>query len=84
MYKYREQDSHRSNVMSSVYAVLQDLVKELAQNTDYVHYAAHELNLSLNNAENICPEVSKCFHNLEKVYTIFSNTMKLEGILIKD
>nr|CAI5850426.1 unnamed protein product [Callosobruchus analis] len=36
--------------MSGVYGGLQTLIKEHAPNADYVHCAAHAINLVLNNA----------------------------------
>nr|CAI5852032.1 unnamed protein product [Callosobruchus analis] len=54
--------------MSGVYGGLQTLIKEHAQNADYVHCA---LNLVLNDAARHVREVSSFFDNLEKIYTFF-------------
>nr|CAI5841997.1 unnamed protein product [Callosobruchus analis] len=48
--KCRGQGYDVANVMSGVYGGLQTLIKEHAPNADYVHCAAHALNLVLNDA----------------------------------
>nr|CAI5856841.1 unnamed protein product [Callosobruchus analis] len=48
--KCRGQGYDRANVMLGVYGGLQTLIKEHAPNADYVHCAAHALNLVLNDA----------------------------------
>ncbi|CAH0730276.1 unnamed protein product, partial [Brenthis ino] len=48
--KCRGQGYDGANVMSGVYGGLQTLIKEHAPNADYVHCAAHALNLVLNDA----------------------------------
>nr|CAI5841748.1 unnamed protein product [Callosobruchus analis] len=57
--------------MSGVYEGLQSLIKEHAPNADYVHSAAHALNLVLNDAARHVREVSTFLDNLEKIYTFF-------------
>nr|CAI5870214.1 unnamed protein product [Callosobruchus analis] len=70
--------------MSSVYGGLQTLIKELAPNADYVHCAAHALNLVLNDATRDVREVSTFFNNLEKIYTFFGNSIKRWAMLSND
>nr|CAI5830971.1 unnamed protein product [Callosobruchus analis] len=53
--------------------VILNLTKEYA---DYVHCAAHALNLVLNDAARHVREVSTFFDNLEKIYTFFGNSIK--------
>nr|CAI5847078.1 unnamed protein product [Callosobruchus analis] len=62
--------------MSGVYGGLQTLIKEHAPSADYVHCAAHALNLVLNDAARHVREVSTFFDNLEKIYTFFGNSIK--------
>nr|CAI5868218.1 unnamed protein product [Callosobruchus analis] len=52
--------------MSGVFGGLQTLIKEHAPNADYVHCAAHALNLALNDAVRHVRKVSTFFDNLEK------------------
>nr|CAI5850770.1 unnamed protein product [Callosobruchus analis] len=58
--------------MSGVYGGLQTLIKEHAPNVEYVHGAAHALNLVLNDAARHVREVSTFFDNLEKIYTFLA------------
>nr|CAI5846056.1 unnamed protein product [Callosobruchus analis] len=68
--KCRGQEYNGANVMSGVYGGLQTLIKEHAPNADYVHCAAHPLNLVLNDAARHVREVSTFFDNLKK-YILF-------------
>nr|CAI5840798.1 unnamed protein product [Callosobruchus analis] len=70
--------------MSGVYGGLQTLIKEHAPNADYVHCAAHALNLVLNDAARHVREVSTFFDNLEKIYTFFGNSIKRWAMLSDD
>nr|CAI5834663.1 unnamed protein product [Callosobruchus analis] len=71
--------------MSGVYGGLQTLIKEYAPNTDYVHCAAHALNLVLNDAARHVPEVSTFFDNLEKIHIyFFGNSIKRWAMLSDD
>nr|CAI5849508.1 unnamed protein product [Callosobruchus analis] len=70
--------------MSGVYGGLQTLIKEHAPNADYVHCAAHALNLVLNDAARHVREVSTFFENLEKIYTFFGNSIKRWAVLSDD
>jgi len=82
--KCRGQGYDGANVMSGVYGGLQALIKEHAPNADYVHCAAHALNLILNDAAKRVPEVSIFFDNLEKIYTFFGNSIKRWSMLSND
>nr|CAI5831118.1 unnamed protein product [Callosobruchus analis] len=57
------------------------IIKEHAPNADYVHCAAHALNLVLNDAAKHVREVSTFFDNLEKIYTFFGNSIKRWAML---
>nr|CAI5839373.1 unnamed protein product [Callosobruchus analis] len=70
--------------MSGVYGGLQTLIEEHAPNADYVHCAAHALNLVLNDAARHVREVSTFFDNLEKIYTFFGNSIKRWAMLSDD
>nr|CAI5846637.1 unnamed protein product [Callosobruchus analis] len=70
--------------MSGVYGGLQTLIREHAPNADYVHCAAHALNLVLNDAARHVREVSTFFDNLEKIYTFFGNSIKHWAMLSDD
>nr|CAI5869033.1 unnamed protein product [Callosobruchus analis] len=82
--KCRGQGYDGANVMSGVYGGLQTLIKEHAPNADYVHCAAHALNLVLNDAARHVREVSTFFDNLEKIYTFFGNSIKRWAMLSDD
>ncbi|XP_026471498.1 zinc finger MYM-type protein 1-like [Ctenocephalides felis] len=82
--KCRGQGYDGANVMSSVYGGLQFLIKEHAPNADYVHCAAHALNLVLNDAAKHVREVSTFFDNLEKIYTFFGNSIQRWSMLNQD
>nr|CAH7749995.1 unnamed protein product [Callosobruchus chinensis] len=82
--KCRGQGYNGANVMSGVYGGLQTLIKEHAPNADYVHCAAHALNLVLNDAARHVREVSTFFDNLEKIYTFFGNSIKRWAMLSDD
>ncbi|CAK1599564.1 unnamed protein product [Parnassius mnemosyne] len=82
--KCRGQGYDGANVMSGLYGGLQALIKEHAPNADYVHCAAHALNLILNDAAKRVIEVSTFFNNLEKIYTFFSNSIKRWTMLSND
>nr|CAI5834499.1 unnamed protein product [Callosobruchus analis] len=58
--------------MPGVYGGLQALIKEHAPNSNYVHCAAHALNLVLNDVGRHVREVSTFFDNLEKIYTFLA------------
>nr|CAI5859424.1 unnamed protein product [Callosobruchus analis] len=82
--KCRGQGYDGANVMSGGYGGLQTLIKEHAPNADYVHCAAHALNLVLNDAARHVREVSTFFHNLEEIYTFFGNSIKRWAMLSND
>ncbi|CAG9820727.1 unnamed protein product [Phaedon cochleariae] len=82
--KCRGQGCDGANVMSGVYGGLQTLIKEHAPNADYVHCAAHALNLVLNDAARHVREVLTFFDNLEKIYTFFGNSIKRWAMLSDD
>nr|CAI5848433.1 unnamed protein product [Callosobruchus analis] len=82
--KCRGQGYDGANIMSGVYGGLQTLIKEHAPNADYVHCAAHALNLVLNDAARHVREVSTFFDNLEKIYTFFGNNIKRWAMLSDD
>ncbi|CAH1987577.1 unnamed protein product [Acanthoscelides obtectus] len=82
--KCRGQGYDGANVMSGIYGGLQTLIEEHAPNADYVHCAAHALNLVLNDAARHVREISTFFDNLEKVYTFFGNSIKRWAMLSDD
>nr|CAI5866546.1 unnamed protein product [Callosobruchus analis] len=82
--KCRRQKYDGTNVMSGVYGGLQTLTKEHAPDADYVHCAAHALNLVLNDAARHVREVSTFFDNLEKIYTTTTNSIKRWAMLSDD
>nr|CAI5860098.1 unnamed protein product [Callosobruchus analis] len=78
----------RKNIISEIekapFLGLETLIKEHAPNADYVHCAAHALNLVLNDAARHVREVSTFFDNLEKIYTFFGNSIKRWAMLSDD
>nr|CAI5820579.1 unnamed protein product [Callosobruchus analis] len=71
--KCRGQGYDGANVMSGVYGGLQTLIKEHAPNADYVHCAAHALNLVLNDAA-----------RHKKYILFFGNSIKCWAMLSDD
>nr|CAI5839645.1 unnamed protein product [Callosobruchus analis] len=83
--KCRGQGYDGTNVMPGVYGGLQTLIKYHAPNADYVHCAAHTLNMILKDAARHVREVSTFFDNLEKIYTFFfGNSIKRWAMLSDD
>ena len=68
----------------SGYGGLQAFMKDHVPNADYVHCAAHALNLILNDASKSDPGVSIFFDNLEKIYSFFVNSIKRWSMLNND
>lgn len=79
--KCRGQGYDGANVMSGAYAGLQTLIKDFSPNADYVHCAAHSLNLILNDGAKNISEISVFFDDLEKIYTFFGNSIKRWALL---
>lgn len=46
-------------------------MKTIQQNADYIHCAAHNLNLALYVAVGDCKEVAQYFNILQNIYTFF-------------
>ncbi|KAF2897161.1 hypothetical protein ILUMI_09014 [Ignelater luminosus] len=68
-------------VMSGPYSGVQKRILDEVDRAVYVHCAAHNLNLVLNDAMNGILEVSKFFATLEKLYAFFAVSIKRWALL---
>lgn len=70
----RGQGYDRAKVMSGVYSGVQERIKRLEKSAEYVHCAAHNLNLVLKDVDKI-PPVSSFYSCLERYYVRLPNKM---------
>ena len=79
----RGQGYDGANVMSGIYNGVQALFKKNQPNAMYMHCAAHNLNLVINDAVKCCVEVASFFVMLEDVYSFFGNSINRWDLLSK-
>ncbi|KAF2898046.1 hypothetical protein ILUMI_08129, partial [Ignelater luminosus] len=79
--KCRGQGYDGAAVMSGPYSGVQKRILDEVDRAVYVHCAAHNLNLVLNDAMNGILEVSKFFATLEKLYAFFAVSIKRWALL---
>lgn len=74
--------------MSGIYSGVQSRIRESEPLATYVHCAAHNLNLVLNDAVKNIPEIARFYDTIEQIYTFFGNSIKrwnmLSGIITAD
>ena len=66
----RGQGYDGASVMSGIYGAVQKRINDEQSNAVYVHCAAHNLNLVINDAVGSVPEAVKFFTVLQEVYKI--------------
>ena len=71
----RGQGYDGASVMSGIYSGVQRRISDKEPNAVYVHCAAHNLNLVLNDACMSSTEVQKYFDILEQLYVFFSKSI---------
>lgn len=79
--KCRGQGYDGANVMSGVYSGVQKRIKDVEPNAAYIHCAAHNLNLVINDAVSEVTEVRNFFTVLADLYTFFGNSINRWDIL---
>lgn len=72
-----------ASVMSGVYNGVQQRIKNIQPNAEYVHCATHNLNLVVNDAVSTCVELQVFFATLQELYTFFGNSIKRWDLLSK-
>ena len=71
----RGQGYDGASVMSGVYSGVQKRISDVQPAAIYVHCAAHNLNLVINDAVNGVPEVESFFNILQDVYKFFGHSI---------
>lgn len=69
--------------MSSTYNGLQQKIRNIQQNAEYVHCASHNLNLVLKDAIEKNKDVSAFFITLQDIYSFFGNSINRWDLLSK-
>nr|XP_022908711.1 zinc finger MYM-type protein 1-like [Onthophagus taurus] len=72
-----------ANVMSGIYNGLQQKIKNIQQNAEYVHCASHNLNLVIKDAIEKNKDVSAFFVTLQEIYSFFGNSINRWDLLSK-
>lgn len=67
--------------MSGVYAGVQARISRREPSAEYVHCAAHNLNLALNDCVQGIPEIKQFYDVLERMYTFFGHSVKRWAML---
>lgn len=88
MSKCRGQGYDGAANMSGIYSGVQARIREKEPLATYVHCAAHNLNLVLNDAVKNIPEMERFYDTIEHIYAFFGNSIKrwnmLTGIITTD
>nr|XP_004208619.1 zinc finger MYM-type protein 1-like [Hydra vulgaris] len=81
--KCRGQGYDGASNMSGIYSGVQTRIKEIDKNAIFIHCAAHNLNLVINDAMNGVPDISNCFPSNQEIYTFFGISINRWDILSK-
>lgn len=82
--KCRGQGYDGAATMSGVYSGVQTRIKEKEPSAQYVHCAAHNLNLVLNDAASgVISEVKHFYDVVQKLYAFFGNSIKRWQMLVE-
>lgn len=79
--KCRGQGYDGASTMSGIYTGVQSRIKQLEENAIYVHCAAHNLNLVVNDAMSGVTEVRDFFTTLQELYVYFGISINRWDIL---
>ncbi|XP_034088842.1 zinc finger MYM-type protein 1-like [Gymnodraco acuticeps] len=74
--KCRGQGYDGASNMSGVYSGVQKHIRDKEPNAVYIHCAAHNLNLVLNDACQNIPEIKDFYDTVERLYVFFSGSIK--------
>jgi len=77
----RGQGYDGASVMSGKHGGVQTLIRQKQPNALYVHCAAHNLNLTINDIVKCSIEVELFFSNLEDFYSFFGNSINRWDLL---
>ncbi|XP_078506693.1 zinc finger MYM-type protein 1-like [Lissotriton helveticus] len=80
--KCRGQGYDGASTMSGIYSGVQTRIRQKEPTAVYVHCAAHNLNLVLNDACMHIPEITEFYDIIEKVYLFFSQSIKRWELLM--
>ncbi|XP_075696700.1 zinc finger MYM-type protein 1-like [Rhinoderma darwinii] len=67
--------------MSGIYTGVQARISKREPCAQYIHCAAHNLNLALNDSVRYIPEINKFYDVIEKLYQFFGNSIKRWALL---
>ena len=73
--KCRGQGYDGASVMSGQYTGLQKRIKQKSNNAEYIHCAAHNLNLVLNDSVNNISEMIVFYSLINQIYVYFSESL---------
>lgn len=73
--KCRGQGFNGANVMSGLYNAVQQKIREIQPNAEYVHCASHNLNLVINDCIKNSKEADTFFVNLGSIYKFFGYSL---------
>uniref|UniRef100_H3A5Y3 DUF4371 domain-containing protein n=1 Tax=Latimeria chalumnae TaxID=7897 RepID=H3A5Y3_LATCH len=79
--KCRGQGYDGASNMSGVYSGVQARISKKELHAEYVHCAAHNLNLTLNDSVRGIPKVKHYYDVIERLYTFFSHSIKRWAII---
>jgi hypothetical protein len=79
--KCRGQGYDGANTMKGTYGGVQKLIKDIEPNAVFVHCAAHNLNLVLNDAVREVIDMQHFFETVQQIYNFFGHSIKRWNIL---
>lgn len=81
LHKCRGQGYDGANNMKGTYGGVQKLIRDIEPNAVYVHCAAHNLNLVVNDAVKEVTEMQTFFETVQQIYNFFGHSIKRWNIL---
>nr|XP_004206627.2 uncharacterized protein LOC101240050 [Hydra vulgaris] len=81
--KCRGQGYDGASNMSGICSGVQTRIKEIEKNAIFIHCAAQNLNLEINDTMNGMPDISNCFSSIQEIYTFFGISINRWDILSK-
>ncbi|XP_049306337.1 zinc finger MYM-type protein 1-like [Bactrocera dorsalis] len=79
--KCRGQGYDGANTMKGTYGGIQKLIRDIEPNAVYVHCAAHNLNLVVNDAVKEVIEIQTLFETVQQIYNFFGHSIRRWNIL---
>lgn len=81
IHKCRGQGYDGANTMSGAYSGVQKRIKNIEKNAIFVHCAAHNLNLVINDTVKAIPEINNFFADIQNIYVFFGLSIERWDIL---